>query len=125
MDSDIIGWRLSHLKSESDWLSFAMKHYSNPHITCVDEFNEDLKRFSYLQSLFNKYHHKNDLNERLIINHIIVLSNMFGCQAVVDLLYYKINQEYWKVLTTFLLFLNILDCEYPTDENVSKVLESL
>ena len=125
MDSDLIDWRINHLKSETEWLSFAMKYYSNPHLMSVEDFNEDIKRFSYLQSLFNKYHYKNDLNERLIINHIIVLSNMFGNFAVTDLLFYKINREYWPALTSFLLFLNILDTEYQSDDHVNKVLETI
>ena len=87
---------------------FAMKHYDNP--SCVDEaeFLDDLKRFKYLKRLFKKYSKTSILKERLIMNHIIVLQNVFKPDAVKLLLFYKINQEHWSLLKTFLVFLNYM-----------------
>ena len=87
---------------------FAIKHYNNP--TCVDEkeFLDDMKRFKYLKRLFKKYSKTGILKERLIMNHIIVLQNVFKPDAVKLLLFYKINQEHWSLLKTFLVFLNYM-----------------
>ena len=87
---------------------FAIKHYDNP--SCVDEqeFLDDMKRFKYLKRLFKKYSKTSILKERLIMNHIIVLQNVFKPDAVKLLLFYKINQEHWSLLKTFLVFLNYM-----------------
>ena len=87
---------------------FAMKHYDNP--TCVDEkeFLDDMKRFKYLKRLFKKYSKTGILKERLIMNHIIILQNVFKPDAVKLLLFYKISQEHWSLLKTFLVFLNYM-----------------
>ena len=77
---------------------FAMKHYDNP--TCIDEkeFLDDMKRFKYLKRLFR----------RLILNHIIVLSNVFGVEASTTLLFFKIEKHHWSILKTFLVYLHIM-----------------
>ena len=87
---------------------FAMKHYDNP--SCVDEqeFLDDMKRFKYLKRLFRKYDTSKDLKMRLIINHIIVLANVFGVDAATSLLFFKIEQEHWPILKTFLIFLHYM-----------------
>ena len=87
---------------------FAMKHYDNP--SCVDEaeFLDDLKRFRYLKRLFRKYDTSGELKMRLIINHIIILSNVFGVDAATTLLFFKTEQEHWPALKGFLEFLNIM-----------------
>ena len=87
---------------------FAMKHYDNP--SCVDEaeFLDDLKRFKYLKRLFRKYDTSEELKVRLIINHIIVLSNVFGVDATTTLLFFKIEQKHWSLLKTFLVYLHFM-----------------
>ena len=84
---------------------FAMKHYDNP--SCVDEaeFLDDLKRFKYLKRLFRKYDTSGELKVRLIVNHIIILSNVFGVDATTTLLFFKIEVEHWSLLKTFLVYL--------------------
>ena len=84
---------------------FAMKHYDNP--SCVDEqeFLDDMKRFKYLKRLFRKYDTSKDLKMRLIINHIIVLANVFGVDAATTLLFFKIEKSHWPILKAFLIFL--------------------
>ena len=87
---------------------FAMKHYSNP--SCVDEkeFLDDMKRFKYLKRLFRKYDTSKDLKMRLIINHIIILANVFGVEAATTLLFFKIEKNHWSILKSFLIFLHYM-----------------
>ena len=87
---------------------FAIKHYNNP--TCVDEkeFLDDMKRFKYLKRLFRKYDTSGELKVRLIVNHIIVLSNVFGVDATTTLLFFKIERNHWSLLKTFLVFLGYM-----------------
>ena len=87
---------------------FAMKHYDNP--SCVDEaeFLDDLKRFKYLKRLFRKYDTSGELKVRLIVNHIIILSNVFGVDATTTLLFFKIEVEHWSLLKTFLVYLHFM-----------------
>tara|TARA_B100000767_G_scaffold46020_1_gene40557 strand:+ start:28 stop:396 length:369 start_codon:yes stop_codon:yes gene_type:complete len=87
---------------------FAIKHYSNP--SCVDEkeFLDDMKRFKYLKRLFRKYDTSKDLKMRLIINHIIILANVFGVEAATTLLFFKIEKNHWSILKSFLIFLHYM-----------------
>ena len=87
---------------------FAMKHYDNP--SCVDEqeFLDDMKRFKYLKRLIRKYDTSKDLKMRLIINHIIVLANVFGVDAATTLLFFKIEKSHWPILKAFLIFLRYM-----------------
>jgi len=87
---------------------FAIKHYSNP--SCVDEqeFLDDMKRFKYLKRLFRKYDTSKELKMRLIINHIIILANVFGVEAATTLLFFKIEKNHWSILKTFLIFLHYM-----------------
>ena len=95
---------------------FAIKHYDNPQAVGEKEFYDDMKRFKYLKRLFKKYSKTGILKERLIMNHIIVLQNVFGPEAVKVLLFFKMGQEHWSVLKTFLVFLN-----YITDDELKQV----
>ena len=87
---------------------FAMKHYDNP--LCVDEkeFLDDMKRFKYLKRLFRKYETSKDLKMRLVINHIIILANVFGVDAATTLLFFKIERNHWPILKAFLVFLQYM-----------------
>ena len=87
---------------------FAIKHYDNP--SCVDEqeFLDDMKRFKYLKRLFRKYETSKDLKMRLVINHIIILANVFGVDAATTLLFFKIEKNHWPLLKTFLVFLGYM-----------------
>ena len=87
---------------------FAIKHYDNPQAVGEKEFYDDMKRFKYLKRLFKKYSKSGVIKERLIMNHIIVLANVFGPDAVKVLLFFKIDQIYWTQLKTFLIFLNYM-----------------
>jgi len=93
--------------NEETFIMYAIKCYDNPH--CVmSEFEEDLKRIKYIKRLIKRYRTTGELKERLILNHMIVLSNVFGTEATVRMLFYKFDEEDYKILKTFLLFLNYM-----------------
>ena len=96
---------MNNVLTEDNFLTYAMHHYDNSQCYSLDEFNDDLKRFLYLKKLFNRYENEDDLKENLILNHLIVIYNIFGEHAT-NMLYFKIEKEYWEILTTFLVFLN-------------------
>ena len=91
--------------TEDNFLTYAMHHYDNSQCYSLEEFNDDLKRFLYLKKLFNRYKNEGDLKENLILNHLIVIYNIFGDHAT-NMLFFKIEKEYWDILVTFLVFLN-------------------
>jgi len=92
--------------TESTFLLYAMKHYDNPQCTEMSEFEEDLKRFQYLRKLFSRYRQENELKERLILNHLIVLFNVFGLQAT-NMLFMRLH-EYHEYLKPFVEYLNYM-----------------
>ncbi len=87
---------------------YAVKHYDNPQCEGEKEFYDDMKRFKYVKRLLRKYKDTKILKERLLLNHIIILRNLFGPEACVTLLLFKIPQEYWSTLKSFLLYLNMI-----------------
>jgi hypothetical protein len=91
--------------NDDNFLLYAMNHYDNPQCHSIDEFEDDLKRFLYIKKLFSRYKNNDELRERLILNHIIVLYNVFG-DAVTNMLFFKIEKEDWPLLTTFLVYVN-------------------
>ena len=95
---------------------FAIKHYDNP--SCVDEqeFLDDMKRFKYLKRLFRKFDTTKELKSRLIINHIIVLANVFGIDAATTL----IDRQHWSLLKTFLVFLHYMPENDMTDVRLNQ-----
>ena len=107
-------------------LLFALKHYDNPQCEGEKEFYDDMKRFKYIKRLLRKYYDTGVLKERLILNHLTVLNNVFGATACATLLVFKIQEEYWPALKSFLLFLNtITEDELDHIERDDKVLKLL
>lgn len=92
--------------TESTFLLFASKHYDNPQCSDITEFEEDLKRFQYLRKLFGRYRQDSDLKERLILNHLIIIYNVFGLQAT-NMLFMKLH-EYHEYLKPFVEYLNFM-----------------
>jgi hypothetical protein len=93
--------------NEGNLLLYAIKNYDKPsYIT--SEFEEDFKRIQYLQKLFCRYEKKQELKERLILNHLIVLYNVFGAEATARILFLRISKEHRSALKTFMLYLNIM-----------------
>jgi hypothetical protein len=94
---------------DDNFMIYAMKAYNSPN--CImSEFEEDLKRIKYIKRLIKRYKiwGEEELKERLILNHIIVLSNVFGVESSVKMLFYKLDQDDYEILKTFLLFLNFM-----------------
>ena len=110
-------------------LLFALKHYDNPQCEGEKEFYDDMKRFKYIKRLLKKYSQDGIVKERLLLNHIIVLNNVFGPDAASTLLLFKIEPEFWPQLKSFLGFLNMLPehelKEIDGDEHISEVLRKL
>ena len=110
-------------------MMFAIRHYNNPQCEGEKEFQDDLKRFKYIKRLLRKYDETGILKERLLLNHFIVLNNVFSTEACATLLLFKIQKEYWSVLKSFLLYLNIVTKdelkEINEDKKVQKILEEL
>jgi hypothetical protein len=100
---------------------FAAQNYNNPECLDIEEFKEDLARFKYLKRLLRRYELAEDLQIRLILNHIIVLYNVFGIESANKMLWYKIEPEHWTYIKPFLVFLNYL----PVDEKVEIPLDPL
>tara|TARA_B100000424_G_scaffold266232_1_gene257061 strand:- start:418 stop:798 length:381 start_codon:yes stop_codon:yes gene_type:complete len=99
---------LNELTEENLFL-YAAKHYDNPTFSDVDDFYEDLKRFKYIKRLVNRYLDHNDLADRLILNHLIVVFNSFGIEAGLNILKLKLDERHWPVIKPFLIFLNYID----------------
>jgi len=105
---------------------FAIKHYDNPQCAGESEFHDDMKRFKYIKRLLRKYVDHGELKERLILNHMIVINNLFGSDAASTLLVFKIEPEFWSVLKTFMNFLGMLpEGELKEVEEDTKVKEAL
>lgn len=116
---------------------YAAKAYDKPN--CImSEFKEDMKRFNYLKRLFQRYRKLGELRERLIINHLVVLYNVFGPEVTTRLLFFKLSKEDYTSLKTYLLFLNYMpntvrgikgcdihSSEIPVDMTIANVLRNI
>jgi hypothetical protein len=115
--------------TDKTFLIFAARHYANPCCADVKEFYEDIARFKYLKKLLKRYKDKSELQERLILNHIIIIHNSFGISAGVRMCFFKIPEEYWPALKTFLLYLNYIYIEeyinIPSDMYVARKLQQI
>ena len=117
--------------NDANLLNYAMKHYDNPECKSVEEFQEDLTRTKYIKRLFRKYKTSGELKERLLLNHIIIFYNVFGIEAATNILFFKIEEEFWPLLKTFLVFLDMFpenDIEkikIPLEQEVINVLRKI
>jgi hypothetical protein len=123
--------------NEDNFMMYAMKCYNSPH--CVmSEFEGDIKRTKYLKRLFRRYKVTKVVKERLILNHIILLNNVFGPEVTARILFYRIDERDYDILKTFLLYLNILPKvirgiksktvytdDIPVDMNIAEILRHL
>lgn len=94
--------------TEDTFFMYAIKHYDNPACKGMSEFLEDMKRIKYLKRLLGRYHAGKGLKDRLILNHIIVINNLFGPEACIKMLFFKVDKKHWSSLKTFLVFLNLM-----------------
>ena len=91
--------------NEGNFLMYSMKEYNNIQCVDIEEYYDDLKKIKYIKRLFNIYLNDGQLKERLILNHLIVFYNVFPIQAGTRILFYKIEEQFWPMLKTFLIFL--------------------
>jgi hypothetical protein len=127
---------LDNLTSDN-FIIYAMKAYDKPN--CIlSEFKEDMKRLNYLKRLFLRYRKYGEIRERLILNHLVVIYNLFGVEAATKILFFKIDSQDHGALKTYLIFLNfmpeivrgikdrnILSCDIEVDTNISEKLREL
>ena len=115
--------------NDENFTLFAIRHYDNPQCLSTEEFYEDIRRFRYLKRLLKRYYKNGELRERLILNHIIILSNLFGVSNAIRMLKFKIEMEYWPVIKTCLLYLGYVEEDFeiniPIDMEVAKILREL
>ena len=113
---------------------FAMKNYSNPSCKNIEEFQEDFNRIKYVKRLFNRYEQSGVLRERLILNHIITIYNVFGVDASSRMLFNRLDERQYSILKTFLVYLNYCPekkfdnidvISIPLDTTIIKKLRSL
>jgi hypothetical protein len=97
--------------NESNYLLFAIKFYNNPQAVTRDDFESDLKRIRYIKRLLKRYKNTGELKIHLILNHLIILFNVFD-EAAVPLLFYNLEKELWPSIKSFLVFLNRIP-DYP------------
>jgi hypothetical protein len=97
--------------NEDNFLLFAIKNYENPQAVTKEDFERDLNHFKYIKRLLKRYKKSGDLKTHLILNHFIILYNIFG-EATTPMLFYKIENELWSCIKSFIIFLNRLP-EYP------------
>lgn len=97
--------------TEENFLLFAIKNYENPQAVTQEDFYKDLNHFKYIKRLLKRYKSTGILKTHLLINHFIVLYNIFG-DATTPMLFYKIERDLWSCMKTFIVFLNRLP-EYP------------
>jgi len=97
--------------NEDNFLLFAIKNYENPQSVTKEDFNRDLNHFKYIKRLLKRYKNTGQLKSHLLINHFIILYNIFG-DATTPMLFYKIERELWTTMKTFIMFLDRIP-EYP------------
>jgi hypothetical protein len=115
--------------NEDNFVLFASRYYDNPQCMSVEEFHHDLNRFKYLKRLLRRYTQNDDLQERLILNHIVVLYNVFSIAPANKMMFYRMEKEYWSAIKTFLIFLNYLRddelVDVPLDQTIVERLRNL
>lgn len=115
--------------TEDNLLIYAAKHYYNPRCIDAEEFFEDLKRFKYIKRLLTRYDETGSLPDRLILNHIIIVFNVFGIEPALKILELKIDQKHWPVIKPFLIFLQYIRNDQYTsitmDQNVVQALRKI
>jgi len=117
-------------------LIYAVKAYDKPN--CImSEFKEDMKRFNYLKRLFKRYRKVGELREQLVLNHLVVICNVFGPEVATRILFFKMSKDDFPALKTYLLFLScmpervkgikghdIISSEIPVDMTIADILRT-
>ena len=123
-----------HELNDDNIVYFAMKNYTNPSCTGIEEFQEDFNRFKYVKRLFNRYQSTGTLRERLILNHIITIYNVFGIEPSTRIFFNRLDETQYSLIKTFLVYLNFFPeknfdgidiVKIPLDSKIIKILRSL
>jgi hypothetical protein len=124
--------------NDESFLIYAAKYYDRPHML-QSEFEEDINRIKYVKRLLRKYRQTGEFKERLILNHVIILANVFGVEAATNMLFFKIDEEDYPILKTILIYLNYLPThlkvtfhkyyvrqeEIPVDLKIANILRTI
>ena len=115
--------------TEENLYLYAAKYYYNPKFIDAEEFKEDLKRFKYIKRLLNRCFETGKLSERLIVNHLVVVFNVFGVEAGMNILKLKLDDKHWPTIKPFLIFLKAVHIdqlpEVISDSSVEKALRNI
>ena len=117
--------------TEDNYVLFAIKYYDNPSAVTKEDFLDDLRRFKYIKRLINKYLKNGEVKLHLLLNHIIIVYNVFN-EAATPLLFYKMDKEYWSIIKSIMIFLERYPAvesdtlkQIPINEQIIKELKSL
>ena len=117
--------------TEDNYVLFAIKYYDNPSAVTKEDFLDDLRRFKYIKRLINKYLKNGEVKLHLILNHIIIVYNVFN-EAATPLLFFKMDKEYWSIIKSIMIFLERYPSvesdtlkQIPINEQIIKELKSL
>tara|TARA_B100000949_G_scaffold197630_1_gene183791 strand:- start:1463 stop:1852 length:390 start_codon:yes stop_codon:yes gene_type:complete len=94
--------------TEDNFILYAMKYYDNPQCVSEQDFHNDLKILKYIKRLLNRYNKTGNIKERLMVNHLIMLGNIFPIEVLSRILFLKLPEQYWSALKTFLIFLKYM-----------------
>lgn len=122
---------------EDNILLYAAKCYDKPN--CIrSEFEDDYKKFRYIKRLLQKYRCSGKIKERLILNHLVILQNVFGIEASTRMLFFRIDQRDWSSLKTFLIYTSamptivkgidgrdIISSDIPVEQYIVSILRNL
>lgn len=115
--------------NEDNFALWASKYYQNRQCLDIEEFHEDLARFKYVKRLLRRYLSGGLLQERLVLNHLITIHNVFGLEGGRRLTFFKMERELWPALKTFLVYLNYLPenemVEIPIDTKIADILRKI
>ena len=117
--------------TEDNYVLFAIKYYDNPSAVTKEDFLDDLRRFKYIKRLINKYLKNGEVKLHLLLNHIIIVYNVFN-EAATPLLFFKMDKEYWSIIKSIMIFLERYPSvesdtlkQIPINEQIIKELQSL
>lgn len=99
---------MNNILTDDTLFLYAAKHYYKPQFSDIEEFFEDLKRFKYIKRLVNRYLETDKFPDRLLLNHVIIIFNVFGVEATLKILELRLEDRHWPVIKPILLYLNYI-----------------
>jgi len=95
--------------TEKNFELYAIRNYYNPICVEEEEFYEDLNRFKYIKRLLTRYKESNAPAVNLLLNHIVIILNVFGVNSGIKMLEFKIKKDDWSMIKPFLIYLKVID----------------